>query len=76
MSLTSFCVKYKRVLCFIVFIILAFVLINVSSSIKEGLAIDWNKMTPVKTTCHADGGKSCSTCTNSYMKYTDSADNI
>ena len=75
MSLVSLCYKYKRPLCFIVFLILAFILFHLSDSIKEGLDIDWTKLTPVTTSC-VTNGKTCATCTNSYFRGSSTADNV
>ena len=76
MRLFSFCVKYKRPLCFIAYLGLAFILYKMSDSIKEGIdTIDWSKLTSVKTTCVADG-KTCSSCTSSYFKGSSVADNL
>jgi len=77
MSLSSFCIKYKRPLCLVVFILLGFVLIQISASIKEGLvATDWTKLVPLKAQSVCGDVTSCSTCTNSYLKYTDEKDNL
>jgi hypothetical protein len=75
MSLKSFCFQHKRILCFIVYIFLAFVLFKMSDSIKEGLDIDWTKLSPVKTNCVVNN-KTCDTCTKSYFKGPTVADNL
>jgi hypothetical protein len=77
MSLGSFCIKYKRPLCLVVFILLGFILVQVSASIKEGIVItDWDKYEYLKGSSTCKDVSTCSTCTKSYMKYTDPNDNI
>ena len=73
MSLKSFCITNKRLLCVIILIILGIILFNTFSSIKEGF--DWGGYTPVKNNCSIDG-TTCATCISSYMKYSDTNDNI
>ena len=73
MRLFSFCVKYKRPLCFIAFLVLAFVLFNVSDSIKEGLDIDWTKLGTVASCTRPS---TCSSCVQSYYPGSSTADNI
>jgi hypothetical protein len=77
MSLSSFCFKNKRLLCFVAFLILGFLLIQISSSIKEkeGLAIDWTKLTPVKKSCGEDN-TTCDACAKTYVKGNTESDNI
>jgi hypothetical protein len=77
MSLKSFCLKYKRPLCLFVVLILAFISFKMSDSIKEGIdnAIDWTKLSAVKTSCPTDG-KTCDLCTKSYFKGSSTSDNI
>lgn len=73
MSLISLCYKYKRPLCFLVFIGLAFILVNLSDSIKEGLDIDWSLLTPVSMCTKPT---TCATCTNSYFRGSSTVDNL
>ena len=74
MRLFSFCVKYKRPLCLIVFLVLAFVLFNVSDSIKEGIdTIDWSKLTQVAACTRST---TCSSCVQSYYPGSSTADYI
>jgi hypothetical protein len=77
MSLTSFCLKYKRPLCLVVFILLGFILVQLSASIKEGLVgTDWTKLESLKANSTCTDVSTCSTCTNSYMKYDNEKNNI
>jgi hypothetical protein len=62
MSLSSFCLKYKRPLCLVVFILLGFILVQVSGSIKEGL--DVNGLIDVIS---CSGETTCANCTKSYF---------
>jgi hypothetical protein len=74
MSLKSFCFQHKRPLCFIVYLGLAFILFNMSDSIKEGIdTIDWSKLTQVATCTRST---TCSSCTSSYFKGSTVADNL
>ncbi len=77
MSLSSFCIKYKRPLCLVVFILLGFILVQVSGSIKEGIiTTNWNDLVDLKGRSTCGTLKTCSTCINSYLKYDDERDNI
>ena len=70
MSFSSFFIKYKRPLGLVIFILLGFILVQVSASIKEGLeTTDWTKLTKVAT-CTRE--TSCSTCVSSYFGVTGS----
>lgn len=46
MSLSSFCIEYKRPLCLVIFIFLGFILVHVSASIKEGYVVNGLILTP------------------------------
>jgi hypothetical protein len=77
MSFSSFCLKYKRPLCLVVFILLGFILVQVSGSIKEGLdTTDWTKLEPLDNGSLCTRMTTCSTCTKSYLKFADEKDNI
>ena len=81
MSLSSFCLKYKRPLCLVVFILLGFILIQVSGSIKEGLDVtdwnwNWNLLTALKDKSVCSDVTTCNTCNKSYLKYAEDKDNI
>lgn len=74
MRLFSFCVKYKRPLCFIAYLGLAFILYKMSDSIKEGIdAIDWTRLTQVAA-CTIPS--TCSSCASSYFKGPTEANNL
>jgi hypothetical protein len=77
MSLSSFLIKYKRPLGLVIFILLGFILVQVSASIKEGLVItDWTKLVPLNARSVCGDVTSCSTCTNSYLKYSEEKNNL
>jgi hypothetical protein len=77
MSLGSFCLKYKRPLCLVVFILLGFILIQLSASIKEGIVTtDWTKLEPLDKGSLCTRLSNCSKCTKSYMRFPEEKDNV
>jgi hypothetical protein len=70
MSLTSFCIKYKRPLCLIIFILLGFILFHVSASIKEGFNV--SGLTKVESCIDASIKNNCTKCISSYFGSTGS----
>ena len=67
MSLSSFCIKYKLPLCLVVFILLGFILVQVSASIKEGYAVNGVNLTPVISCIDPSIKNNCAKCTSSYF---------
>jgi len=54
-SISEFCLKYKRIICLIIFILLAFFLKKLTESMKEGLVLNscatFNSNQTVEKTC-------------------------